>query len=75
MIDPIAKIGDFTLLMMTLCGNKEHKYENRVLELLRDYNGSDLGRNDEYSDKNLLQIILIRFEDLTIRIEKNILSD
>lgn len=35
MTDPLENIGDFTLLMIALCGDKGHAYEHRVVELLK----------------------------------------
>lgn len=47
MADPLEKIGDFTLLMMVLCGDREHAYEHRVIELLKEYKGAEVDINDK----------------------------
>ncbi|CDW91447.1 UNKNOWN [Stylonychia lemnae] len=67
MQDPIEKLGDFCLIMSNLCGNKYHKYEQKVINLLKKYNTTHLEdrARQRYGNKSLLQILLTIFESRT----------
>ncbi len=74
-MDPINRVGDFTVLMMSLCGNKDHKYEHKVLKLLQDSLAEDIDGHNYNPNLTLFQIILMKFDEFTINIERNHLSD
>jgi hypothetical protein len=69
MHDPIEKLSDFSLILVMLCGDRSRPYEHRVVELLQAHRGADAdpqGKlNPRYREKNLLQVLLLKFEQAT----------